>query len=101
MTAFNEFPPPHAVPPPEPAPRPEPGPVAPAPLPVTATKAWITGMGGLVSTIVSYVVAASIGWPEPWPAVVALVGWAVTTFFAHQIPNKPLAVQPTAVPPKK
>lgn len=104
MTAFDEFPPPRPVP--APVHPPAPLPVAPTPLPVvlpptTNDKAWITGMGGLVASAASYVTAVSAGWPQPWPAVASLVIWAVTTFFTHRTPNKPIAVQPTAAPPQK
>lgn len=99
MTAFQEYPPaqpnlPAPVTPPVVAPpAPTPAPVyAGAPAPTTATKGWITLVGGLLSTFVPYAVAQSAEWPQPWPAVMALVGWLATSYLTHKVPNKPIAV---------
>lgn len=99
MTAFDQFPPTRPVPPPVPVVVPTPLPPVPVvptptPPPVTKDKAWVATIGGLLGTLLPYIADQSAHWPQPWPAVIALVIWGLTAFGVLQISNKPIAAPP-------
>ncbi len=68
---------------------------------MTAAKAWLSLLGGLLTVTIPLLVQVSGSLPEPWPAVIGGVVAVLTALGVYRVPNKPAVTTtpPTYVPP--
>lgn len=55
---------------------------------MTAAKAWLSLLGGLLTVVIPLLVQVSGSLPEPWPAVIGAVVAVLTALGVYRVPNK-------------
>lgn len=62
---------------------------------MTAAKAWLSLVGGLLTVLIPVIVQMSASLPPPWPSIIGAIVAILTAFGVYQVPNKTV----TPIPP--